>query len=142
MGDSSPPDDGTGNPSCTLYNGYFTDAAGNHQLLLMNATIWLATFDSPLDVHPNASFVHDVSFFPNPASTTANLRFRLEDGQKVKVTINDIVGREVLNLKEENLMQGENGITFSTEELPSGVYVYKISSDAGLDMGKFIVSHP
>jgi hypothetical protein len=48
IGDSSPCDDGTGNPSSnlTLYNGYFTDAAGNHQKLLMNATIWLATGNS------------------------------------------------------------------------------------------------
>lgn len=45
IGDSSPCDDGTGNTNSniTLYNGYFTDAAGNHQKLLMNITIWLAT---------------------------------------------------------------------------------------------------
>ena len=43
MSDSSPFDDGSGNPSTTLYNGYITDAAGNHQRLIMNATIWLAT---------------------------------------------------------------------------------------------------
>lgn len=46
IGDSSPCDDGTGNPSpnlTALYDGYFTDANGNHQKLLMNATIWLAT---------------------------------------------------------------------------------------------------
>jgi hypothetical protein len=44
IGDSSPCDDGTGNPSSnlTLYDGYITDASGNHQKLLMNATIWLA----------------------------------------------------------------------------------------------------
>lgn len=53
IGDSSPCDDGTGNPSgnITLYNGYFTDAAGNHQRLLMNATIWLATSNATT---PNA----------------------------------------------------------------------------------------
>jgi hypothetical protein len=45
IGDSSPCDDGTGNTnsSITLYNGYTGDAAGNHQRLLMNMTIWLAT---------------------------------------------------------------------------------------------------
>ena len=48
IGDSSPCDDGTGNtsPSITLYDGYFGDAAGNHQKLLMNITIWLATLTS------------------------------------------------------------------------------------------------
>ena len=43
IGDSSPCDDGTGDTNDGLFNGYFTDAAGNHQRLLMNATIWLAT---------------------------------------------------------------------------------------------------
>ncbi len=43
LGDSSPFDDGTGDPNDALYNGYFSDAAGNHRLLIMNATIWLAT---------------------------------------------------------------------------------------------------
>lgn len=45
IGDSSPCDDGTGNTNTniTLYNGYTGDASGNHQKLLMNATIWLAS---------------------------------------------------------------------------------------------------
>ncbi|MFP5040127.1 T9SS type A sorting domain-containing protein [Parasediminibacterium sp. JCM 36343] len=43
IGDSSPFDDGTGNPSSTLYTGYTGDVSGNHQRLIMNATIWLAT---------------------------------------------------------------------------------------------------
>ncbi len=43
MSDSSPFEDGTGNPSTTLYNGYTGDVAGQHRLLIMNATIWLAT---------------------------------------------------------------------------------------------------
>ena len=43
LGDSSPCDDGTGDTNDALFDGYFTDAAGNHQRLIMNATIWLAT---------------------------------------------------------------------------------------------------
>ena len=41
-GDSSPMDDGTGDPNDNLYNGWTGDASGNHELLIMNATIWLA----------------------------------------------------------------------------------------------------
>ena len=41
-GDSSPMDDGTGDPNDVLYNGWTGDANGNHELLMMNATIWLA----------------------------------------------------------------------------------------------------
>lgn len=39
--DSSPADDGTGNPSDTLYFGW-TDLTGNHSRLHLNASYWLA----------------------------------------------------------------------------------------------------
>lgn len=50
IGDSSPCDDGTGDPGDQLYNGYTGDASGNHQKLLMNATIWLATDNTIMPV--------------------------------------------------------------------------------------------
>ena len=43
IGDSSITDDGTGDTGDTLYDGYITDANGNHQRLLMNITNWLMT---------------------------------------------------------------------------------------------------
>jgi len=54
IGDSSPCDDGTGNthPNITLYNGYTADASGNHQKLLMNATIWLASNNLTATITP------------------------------------------------------------------------------------------
>ena len=39
--DSSPADDGTGNPSDTLYPGW-TEVSGNHSRLHLNASYWLA----------------------------------------------------------------------------------------------------
>ena len=46
ISDSSPFDDGTGNPQTTLYSSYATSVSGNHRKLIMNATIWLAELDS------------------------------------------------------------------------------------------------
>ena len=43
LGDSSPPDDGTGAPGNNLYDGWAAEANGDHARLLLNATIWLAT---------------------------------------------------------------------------------------------------
>ncbi len=42
LGDSSPADDGTGDSGDNLYDGWIEDANGNHERLIMNATIWLA----------------------------------------------------------------------------------------------------
>ncbi len=43
IGDSSPCDDGTGDSGDALYNGWTADAGGNHERLIMNATLWLAS---------------------------------------------------------------------------------------------------
>jgi hypothetical protein len=45
IGDSSPCDDGTGDPMDELFNGYTGDVPPNHRNLLMNITIWLAAQD-------------------------------------------------------------------------------------------------
>ena len=52
IGDSSPCDDGTGDSGDQLYDGWITDASGNHEKLIMNATIWLATKDSAVAPPP------------------------------------------------------------------------------------------
>lgn len=46
FGDSSPCDDGTGDPGDQLYSGWTGEANGSHEKLLMNATIWLASSTS------------------------------------------------------------------------------------------------
>ena len=43
IGDSSPCDDGTGDPNDNLFTGYMGDVPPNHRNLLMNGTIWLVT---------------------------------------------------------------------------------------------------
>lgn len=47
FGDSSPADDGSGDPNDQLYDGWLGDASGNHRTLILNATIWLASSTSP-----------------------------------------------------------------------------------------------
>jgi len=42
IGDSSPSDDGSGDTNDRLYDGWITDANGNHERLIINATLWLA----------------------------------------------------------------------------------------------------
>jgi hypothetical protein len=41
LSDSSPPDDGTGDPNDQLYSSWLTSVNGDHEKLLLNATLWL-----------------------------------------------------------------------------------------------------
>jgi len=71
IGDSSPCDDGSGDPNDNLYDGYIADANGNHRKLLMNITIWLATSNS--SAPPVADFTGDpLSICSGQSSTFTN----------------------------------------------------------------------
>ncbi len=58
LGDSSPPDDGTGDTADTLFNGWFAEAGGDHADLCTNACIWLnppAPPACPADINQDGS---------------------------------------------------------------------------------------
>ncbi|NDC40233.1 MAG: T9SS C-terminal target domain-containing protein [Chitinophagia bacterium] len=91
MGDSSPSDDGTGNPNCTLYTGYTGDASGNHQLLIMNATIWLAYTGTTEVLEPTNKSIQ-LKVFPNPSTGIVNIGSSLLTGD-VRVEVVDMMGK-------------------------------------------------
>lgn len=117
LGDSSVPDDGTGDPNDTLYNGYTGDANGNHRPLLVNAVVWLAN-SSTLGVQEQAA-KQEPEIYPNPAVDYVNVQnkqfksYRLIDGS----------GRIV-----SSGMLPENGL-IDVQFLPMGVYYLLLKSD-------------
>jgi hypothetical protein len=66
LGDSSPPDDGTGASGNSLYDGWAAEAGGDHARVLINATIWLATPNRTGLATRSASGAA-LSVYPNPA---------------------------------------------------------------------------
>lgn len=69
LGDSSPPDDGTGAPGNNLYNGWSAEANGDHARLLLNATIWLATPGRTVAA-THAATAAEFTVYPNPSTGT------------------------------------------------------------------------
>ncbi|MBD2724456.1 T9SS type A sorting domain-containing protein [Hymenobacter armeniacus] len=67
LGDSSPPDDGTGAPGNNLYDGWAAEANGDHARILLNATIWLATPNRIVSAARRATEA-DFSLYPNPSA--------------------------------------------------------------------------
>ncbi len=65
LGDSSPPDDGSGAPGNNLYDGWAAEANGDHARILLNATIWLATPSRTVTATRPATTA-DFTIYPNP----------------------------------------------------------------------------
>lgn len=137
IGDSSIPDDGTGDSGDTLYNGYIVDAGGNHQKLLMNAIIWLASA-SPLSI--GDSSLTDIKFTiaPNPIQNK-ELKFNYvnSDNEPIQVVIYDTLGRTI---KQMALSNNEiNSGSIAMTDLKSGVYFCKITIATKSKVLRFII---
>jgi len=125
IGDSSIADDGTGDPNDTLYNGYIGDASGNHQILLMNATIWLAS--NPLSTESNTSNNFNLSVVPNPIQNKELIiLYSLLENEPITVSIFDTLGRTIKTVTFSNSEIGNNSQTISLDNLNAGVYFCKI----------------
>lgn len=59
---------------------------------------------------------------PNPSIGTVNMAFSLSSSSPVRIVMFDALGREVRTLAEGIYPTGQSSVSFSTEDLPSGIY--------------------
>ncbi len=126
IGDSSPPDDGTGNPNSTLYTGYTGDAAGNHRPWLMNLMIWLAEGGNCGQTMGLNSIKESNSFsvYPNPMVNELNIKLPFI-AQKVTVSLVDVLGKEIVS---SNINMGSE-VSLKEDNLTAGIYFVKVVAD-------------
>ncbi|MDP2300825.1 MAG: DUF1939 domain-containing protein [Ignavibacteria bacterium] len=134
-GDSSPdnPDtDGDAGPDSLIYLAQiFPDQNGDG---IPDPTIIISSIESgkvednlPVDfaLYQN---------YPNPFNPSTTITFDLPIRSFVEIKIFDILGREISTLIKDEFDTGKHSIKFSAENLPSGIYFYRISC------GEFIQS--
>lgn len=129
MGDSSPTDDASGDPGDQLYDGWITDASGNHRKLIMNATIWLAGSETTTGVNDLLDEAA-VSLYPNPAYNV----IRVQAPELYTLQIFDMSGHSCL----EQQIDISGGKCVDISDLSDGVYVYKVSGPDGYHTGRFV----
>lgn len=120
LGDSSVPDDGTGDTGDNLYDGYFTDASGNHRPLLINSVIWLATF-SGLATDDIMKPELSVNIYPNPSSDYVYVQSKTSE--KYHLTLMDSSGKVLQSIP--------NTDKISITSYPKGIYYLFIKNDKG-----------
>jgi hypothetical protein len=133
LGDSSVPDDGTGDTGDVLYNGYTGDtyASDNGQKLVMNATLWLATngdvASSSADLQP--SFTLKIN--PNIVSDVLTFNVFEPNNATVQIHVFNAFGTLILSKKAEiwrNDIPNQSGLRgllddiLNVGNLPAGIY--------------------
>lgn len=79
--------------------------------------------------------------FPNPFNPETKIRFSLPKSGFVTLKIYDVTGRLITTLLNEQMNSGHHELTFNSTEsnLPSGVYIYRLTAEKFSDSGKMIL---
>jgi len=129
--DSSPPDDGTGDSGDNLYDGWIADANGNHERLIMNATIWLATNGIPVFTFNKSKINNFLVYSFNKEIIAKNNTYK-----SIEIQIFNINGKLIIDRKK---IISQQNITFNLQK--SGIYFYQIlQSKETLKTGKLIIN--
>lgn len=77
--------------------------------------------------------------YPNPFNPETNIEFSIPKKTFVKLTVFNILGKEVELLINKELSAGKYKVDFSASDLPGGVYFYKFSAGSFTETKKMII---
>ena len=77
--------------------------------------------------------------YPNPFNPNTIIRYELKTESFVKLDVYNITGKLISNLVNKKQRAGEYDVDFSGEGLPSGVYIYRLSTGKYTEYKKMIL---
>lgn len=101
---------------------------------------------SPAFVYENVTSVKSLDIldkfmlhqnYPNPFNPQTTITYQIKERGNVKITIYNILGSKIKELVNENKTAGKYSINFSAENLPSGIYIYRLTSNNFSETKKF-----
>ncbi|MBN1396637.1 MAG: right-handed parallel beta-helix repeat-containing protein [Bacteroidetes bacterium] len=110
---------------------YFSNSSGEASKYIENSN----TKDNSGDAHPMHTDLKQN--YPNPFNPSTVINYQLSDAGMVRLSVYDILGREVAVLVNDKKEAGFYSVTFNGRNLPSGVYFTRFISNS--ENGKQIV---
>jgi len=77
--------------------------------------------------------------YPNPFNPSTQIAFSINTSSQVKLDVFDILGKRVAALVNRKLAAGEHSIQFNAANLPSGVYLYRLTTPSGILSKKMLL---
>ena len=88
--------------------------------------------DEPVGIYPTSTNVPDkfslYQNYPNPFNPATTIKFDIRTVAFTKLTVFDILGREIQILVNEELKTGSYSLVFDGSKYNSGVYFYRLAS--------------
>jgi photosystem II stability/assembly factor-like uncharacterized protein len=77
--------------------------------------------------------------YPNPFNPATTIRYQLPTAGHVTLKVYDLLGREVRTLVSDNKKAGQYEVEFNGNNLPSGVYFYRLQTERYTDTKKLLL---
>ena len=77
--------------------------------------------------------------YPNPFNSSTVIEFEIPKRTEIKLSVYDMLGREVKTLVNEIKSPGKYIVSFDASSLSSGVYFYKISAGEFSDVKRMVL---
>ena len=96
-----------------------------------NEARFVITVGDPLDAEPEAELPAELTLtqnYPNPFNPTTVISYEVPEQQHVRLTVYDMLGRQVTVLVDESRSPGRYDVTWDASTLSSGVYIYRLEA--------------
>jgi hypothetical protein len=77
--------------------------------------------------------------YPNPCNPSTTIRFELPKSSDVRLSVFDMLGREVSVLVNERRGAGVHEVRFDASGLSSGIYFYRLQAGTYVDTRKLLM---
>ncbi len=111
----------------SLLSDWFKVPDDELQSVLLKNFVPLSLVGSPNVAELVARRVRLFQNYPNPFNGSTRIRF-FTNGDELSIKVFDTVGREVAVLAEGSFSPGEHEVSFNADNLPSGLYFYRVST--------------
>lgn len=86
----------------------------------------------PTEVNNNSSVIDGYYLgdaYPNPFNPSTLIKFSVPSKQHVKLEVFNVLGEIISTLLNDEVNEGENEVVFNGNNLASGIYIYKLTTD-------------
>jgi len=119
----------------------------------VNGNIWIGCYDSGISIY-NRNGISSVfseetislpisytllQNYPNPFNPSTTIKYNLPKDSQVQIKVFDILGRQVVELINEEKMSGTYEIKFNASSLASGIYYYQLRAGDYVETKKMIL---
>ena len=97
-----------------------------HNALPITVNYSLVELSTEESIMPKEFALHQN--YPNPFNPSTQIAFDLPESADVRLTVFDVLGRQVANLINQPMKAGSHTVNFDAQRLASGVYIYRLEA--------------